>query len=200
MKIIKFLKKYYWFYKRTNLRGLFFSILYHNIKFPIIINRAGKFRNLKHVKISQNSFLDDHVEIFVKKDSRNLIKLNIGSFVSIGRYSCIGCADKIIIEDNVYFAPYVHVTDRNHDYRNVSFPIWQQLILTGPIKIGEGSWLGYGSQVMPGVTIGKHCVIGAGSIVTSDIPDYSVAVGIPARVIKKYNFNSQKWESVKSYN
>ena len=54
------------------------------------------------------------------------------------------------------------------------------------MRIGDGSWIGTGSVVLPGATIGKHCTIGANSVVTGDIPDYSVAVGAPARVIKRY--------------
>jgi acetyltransferase-like isoleucine patch superfamily enzyme len=61
--------------------------------------------------------------------------------------------------------------------------------------IGEGSWLGENVCVI-GASIGKHCVIGANSVVTKDIPDYSVAVGIPAKVIKKYNFNKCEWEKI----
>jgi acetyltransferase-like isoleucine patch superfamily enzyme len=62
------------------------------------------------------------------------------------------------------------------------------------VKIGDGSWLGYGTVVLPGVTIGKHVVVGANSVVTHDIPNYSVAVGVPAKVIKR--FVDGQWESV----
>jgi acetyltransferase-like isoleucine patch superfamily enzyme len=55
------------------------------------------------------------------------------------------------------------------------------------VVIGDGSWLGHGAVVLPGVTIGKHVVIGANSVVTKDIPDFSVAVGSPARVIRQYD-------------
>lgn len=60
--------------------------------------------------------------------------------------------------------------------------------------------VGFGVQVMPGVTIGRHCVIAAGSIVTKDIPDYCVAVGAPAKVVKKYNVETKKWEKIKLEN
>lgn len=60
--------------------------------------------------------------------------------------------------------------------------------------IGEGSWIGENVCVI-GASVGRHCVIGANAVVTKDIPDYSVAVGAPARVIKKYNFNRGAWVS-----
>ena len=62
------------------------------------------------------------------------------------------------------------------------------------INIGDGCWLGEKVCVLPGVTIGKKCIIGAGSIVTKSIPDFSIAVGNPAKVIKKYNFETHKWD------
>ena len=63
------------------------------------------------------------------------------------------------------------------------------------VVIGEGSWLGEHVCVI-GASIGKNCVIGANSVVTHDVPDYSIAVGVPAKVIKRYNFNSKQWEKV----
>jgi acetyltransferase-like isoleucine patch superfamily enzyme len=80
----------------------------------------------------------------------------------------------------------VYITDQNHGYEDVSLPISKQSQPERAVKIGSGSWLGYGSVVLPGVTIGEHCVIGANSVVTRDVPSYSVAVGVPARVIKRY--------------
>ena len=62
--------------------------------------------------------------------------------------------------------------------------------------IGEGSWLGTKVTVVGNVHIGKHCVIGANSVVTKNIPDYSIAVGIPARVVKQYNFETKCWERI----
>ena len=65
------------------------------------------------------------------------------------------------------------------------------------IKIGKGSWIGTHVAIIGDVHVGKHCVIGANSVVTKDVPDYSVAIGIPAKVIKKYNFEIKKWEKVR---
>lgn len=64
------------------------------------------------------------------------------------------------------------------------------------VHIGDGSWLGTHVVIAGNITIGKHCVIGANSVVTKDIPDYSVAVGIPAKVVKRYNFDTKCWERV----
>ena len=81
----------------------------------------------------------------------------------------------------------MYITDQNHGYEDVSRPISQQSQPERAVVIGDGSWLGYGTVVLPGVTIGKHVVIGANSVVTHNIPDYSVAVGSPARVVRRYD-------------
>ena len=65
-----------------------------------------------------------------------------------------------------------------------------------PVEIMDNAWIGESVSILPGVKIGKGSIIGANAVVTKDIPDYSIAVGIPARVVKKYNFQSAKWEKV----
>ena len=74
-------------------------------------------------------------------------------------------------------------------------PISQQSQPERPVVIGDGSWLGFGTVVLPGANIGRHVTIGANSVVTGDIPDFSVAVGAPARVIRRY-VEGEGWVSV----
>ncbi len=74
--------------------------------------------------------------------------------------------------------------------------IIEQGITTSPIHIGEHTIIGANVIVLPGITIGKHCFIGAGCVVTQNIPDYCVTVGNPARIIKRYNPQSQTWEKI----
>ena len=90
----------------------------------------------------------------------------------------------------------VYISDNLHSYADLSKPIIEQPIKQlKKIRIGEGSWIGENVCVI-GASIGKHCTIGANSVVTHDIPDYSVAVGAPARVVKRYNEMTQKWEKI----
>jgi acetyltransferase-like isoleucine patch superfamily enzyme len=120
--------------------------------------------------------------------------VSIGDRCLIGRGSGIVGHFSIEIGNDVWTGHNVYITDQNHGYEDVSRPISQQSQPERAVKIGDGSWLGYGSVVLPGVTIGKHVVVGANSVVTHDIPDYSVAVGVPAKVIKR--FVDGQWESV----
>lgn len=123
-----------------------------------------------------------------------MAELIIGNGCAIGHFNEIYATKSIVIEDNVLTADRVYISDNLHGYENPDMPIIKQPIKqNGTVRIGEGSWLGVGVAVI-GANIGKHCVIGANAVITKDIPDYSVAVGIPAKVIKRYNFSTRKWE------
>lgn len=110
--------------------------------------------------------------------------VTIGDRCLIGRGSSIVGHLEIVIGDDVFFGPNVYVTDQNHGFEDLSTPIGRQTMGEEPVVIGAGSWLATNVVVTPGVTIGRHVAIGAGSIVTSDLPDNCVAVGSPARVVR----------------
>ncbi len=109
----------------------------------------------------------------------------IGSRCLIGRQSSIVGHYSIRIEDDVFLGPNVYVTDQNHGFEDLELPIGKQVMAEQPVVIGSGSWLGANVVILPGVTIGKHVTIGAGSVVTADLPDNSVAVGSPARIVRQ---------------
>jgi acetyltransferase-like isoleucine patch superfamily enzyme len=93
----------------------------------------------------------------------------------------------------------VHISDHTHAFENINTPIIQQGINgIAPVSIGRGTWLGQNVVVLPGVTIGRHCVIGANSVVKSSIPDFSVAVDAPARVVKSYDPKTGRWKKIKA--
>lgn len=152
--------------------------------------------NPRYIKWGGDVDLDDDVELCVNKNIEGITpQLIIGNRVHFGKMNRIGCDNKIVIEDDVLFAPHVHIADRNHGFEDVNLPINKQETTTkGPVVIGAETWLGFGSQVMSGVKIGKHCVIAAGTIVVKDVPDYCVVGGNPARILKKYNQSNGKWE------
>lgn len=120
--------------------------------------------------------------------------------VIIGSHTLIGMGNVIIgpvtIGNNVIFAQNIVASGLNHEYRDVNTPIHQQPILTAPIVIEDDCWIAANSVITAGVTIGKHSVVAAGAVVTKDIPPYSVAVGNPARVIKRYDFEQKDWVRV----
>ncbi len=114
----------------------------------------------------------------------------------LGHFNHIYATKSIILHKDVLTADKVYISDNLHGYEDIMTPIRKQPIVQNrDVEIGEGSWIGENVCIL-GVHIGKHCVIGANSVVTHDIPDYSVAVGSPAKVIKRYNFEKKQWVKV----
>ena len=112
--------------------------------------------------------------------------VRIGDRCLIGRGSGIVGHLAIDIGNDVWTGHHVYITDQNHGFEDVTLPISRQSMPERPVVIGDGSWLGHGTVVLPGSNIGRHVVVGANSVVTGDLPDFSVAVGSPARVIRRY--------------
>jgi len=132
--------------------------------------------------------------------------LFIGENVEINDYVHIAAGQKIIIGNNVLIASKVFISDINHGIykgKNPDSPLSapnSRKLSTEPIIIEDNVWIGEGVCIMAGVTIGVGCVIGALSVVTKNIPAYSIAVGAPARVIKTFDFDINEWISVKNNN
>ena len=113
-------------------------------------------------------------------------RLEIGSDSYIGSFSVFSCMSEISIGRKVAIADHCYIADLYHGFENVDLPPIDQYVKShGPVRIGDGAWVGAKVTVLSGVTIGKCCVIGANSVVTRDIPDYHVAAGAPARVIRR---------------
>ena len=105
-------------------------------------------------------------------------KIKLGNNVFINS-NCLAMArGGIIIEDDVLMAANVQLLSNNHDEYE------RQVLTCEEIVIKKGAWIGAGASILPGVTVGKYAIVGAGAIVTKDVPDYAVVVGIPAKVIK----------------
>ena len=112
------------------------------------------------------------------------VRISKGS--EIGERCRISIANSLKIGEKVLLSPNVYITDCDHEYRNIDTPVIDQGIVQRDqrVSIGEESYIGINAVIVGNVKIGKHCVIGANSVVTKDVPDYCVAVGSPARVIK----------------
>jgi acetyltransferase-like isoleucine patch superfamily enzyme len=112
--------------------------------------------------------------------------VRVGDRCLIGKGSGIVGHLSIEIGDDVWTGHFVYITDQNHGYEDPVEPISRQVQPERPVVIGDGSWLGHGTVVLPGARIGRHVVVGAGSVVTGELPDHCVAAGAPARPIRRY--------------
>ena len=111
--------------------------------------------------------------------------------------SIISGKNRVHLERSVMVGQHVVIQDHNHAYEDVDVPIIDQSITEGgTIRIGEGSWIGHGAAILCSrgdLTIGRHCVVSANSVVMQSLPDYSVAFGIPAKIIRQYNPETRAW-------
>ena len=120
--------------------------------------------------------------------------------VIIGDESRIGLSNTIIgpvkIGSNTNLAQNIVISGLNHGYEAIDIPPKDQPCTTSKITIGDGCWIGANATITAGVTLGKHTIVAAGSVVTKSFPGHCVIAGSPARIIKKYNPISRRWERV----
>ena len=121
------------------------------------------------------------------EDTRIEPVVRIGDRCLIGRGTAIVGHLAIDIGDDVYTGMNVYITDQNHGYEDLNLPIGVQAPSEKPVTIGPGSWIGSGAVVLPGARIGAHVDVGANSVVRGEIPDYSVVVGVPGRVVRRHD-------------
>lgn len=120
--------------------------------------------------------------------------------VFIGDRTRIGLGCTIIgpvkIGNDVMLAQNIVISGLNHNYENINQPISIQGVSKSQIVVEDETWIGANSVIVAGVTIGKHCVIAGGSVVTKSVPPYSIVAGNPAKILKKYNFETEEWEKI----
>lgn len=173
--------------------------LVDHVRFALRMLRRGSrveypFRNVRaanRIEWGRNVRIKKHAWFSLTPGCRVVI----GDHTQIGRHLILaGVGSSIVIEENVLISERVFIAEANHGFEDISRPVLgAESVSGGPVRIGAGSWLGVGVCILPGVTIGRHCIIGANAVVTRDVPDYSIAAGSPARVIKRYDPETGAW-------
>lgn len=133
-----------------------------------------------YLQIGNNVTIDEGARIFLTKPSPKLI---VGDNVTIGQNTIITAKAEMYIGAYTLIGPYVQITDNNHSIKRNNLIKFQRSTVK-PVKIGADVWIGSGAKILAGTSIGNGVVIGANAVVTHDIPDFAIAVGCPAKVIK----------------
>ena len=157
-------------------------------------------RNASFIKCSSDAAIGENSKLLcvAKYNGKEFSpKIEIGRNFHATRNFVIQCANKVIIGDNVLVASNVFIIDYNHGL-SPETPSYLDtpLELSDGVFIEDGVWIGNSVIILPGVTIGKKSIIAAGAVVTSNIPAYSLVAGVPAKIIKKYNFAKNSWVRV----
>lgn len=162
----------------------------------IVLGRGVKIEHPECVSLGDGVHLNDHCWLSVLTENRETGKptitlrpeLRIGDGCYIGRFGTLACINRVTIGRDVMISDRVFIGDATHGFARIDLPIRDQYLTSkGPVEIGDGTWIGIGVSIMANVKIGRNCVIGAGSVVASDIPDFCIAVGAPAKIVRRIN-------------
>lgn len=189
---------------------IIYLLYYYLFRFPyykIILGQIGMGSKLQSPMLSGGKRILIGKKVYVRNNTwlaaepltgDDQCSLTIGDGTYIGRFCHFFATSKIEIGRKVLFADKVYVSDNLHGYEDIHLPVIDQpLKQLSAVIIEDGAWLGENVCVI-GAKIGKNSVVGANSVVTKDIPDYCIAVGSPARIIKRYDFDSKTWKKTDS--
>ncbi len=165
------------------------------------ILRKPLFVSFESVEVGHNVLIWDDARIETVEsyaDSDFTPAIILGDGVTIQQRCHITAAGKLSIGNGTTILFDVMITDIDHEYQDITLPISQQPLLVAKTTIGENCFIGSGVKINAGTTLGKHCIVGASAIVRGDFPDYCVIVGIPAKIIKRYNSTTKSWQKTDS--
>jgi len=190
------------------IRGSFRRLWFKSSKGMLLIGKRVIIRQARYLSVGKNFIAQDNCEINclsqkgivfgdkVTVGSYAIIRptnlyggepgvgLKVGDNSSIGPYAYIGCSGYIEIGNNVMMSPRVSIYSENHNFEDPGHPMIEQGVTRSFAKIEDDCWIASNSIILAGVTVGKGSVVAAGSVVTKDVPPYSVVGGNPAKIIK----------------
>jgi acetyltransferase-like isoleucine patch superfamily enzyme len=170
------------------------SIGKKNIAKGVYIDNTSQILGWHGVKIGKNTIIGEQCWLNVNYCSKGEIAIIIGDNCFIGRRNTISSGKSVVIKDYCLTGPNVGIFDSDHIISDPMKPyVSTGATLDKSVIIGVNVWIGANAVVLAGINIGHGSIIGAGSIVNKDIPPFSIAVGNPIKVIKKYSFLQNKW-------
>lgn len=162
-----------------------------------VLYRPQKITNKNHIYIGDHVSFDKDLRmeaICTKGNQTFSPHLEIGSYTHAEQRCQIFCANSVSIGNHVIISSDVFITDVSHEYRNIKLDILEQPLSVGSTVIGDYCFIGTGVKIIKPVHIGEHVIIGANTVIHKNIPSYCIVAGNPAHIIKKYNFQTGKWE------
>ena len=166
--------------------------MFHSCDNTVRFDNIGLIEGFKYISIGHNTTFqrDIYLTAWDRYGEQQFIpELKIGSDCSIGAWNHITCVNRIVIGNGLLTGKWVTITDNSHgttDYKDLQIPPAKRKIFSkGAVIIGNNVWIGDKATILAGVTIGDGAVIAANSVVTKDVPPFSVVAGSPAKIIRK---------------
>lgn len=178
-------KKIFW-----AMRALIYKFRFKKIGNLCYIGRPIFLLGTKRVSLGNRVRIYPHIRM----ETHNTGKIEIQDNVSIGQGLHITAGGHLIIGKNTTISSNVLITDIDHEFHELNTHIMDQPLNIKETIVGDNCFIGAGAKILPGTRLGKQCIIGANSVVKGNFPDYSVIVGIPAKIIKYYDKESNKWK------
>lgn len=176
------------------LRVLFYKPFFKSFGFPSYMGEPTLLAGIKNIAVGRRVRIFPGLRMEVYNGASIVIEDNVG----IGQNVHITCSDiDLIVSKGTTILANSYITNIDHSYVKVDVPILEQPILVSRTFIGENCFIGIGAAIQAGTILGKQCIVGANSVVRGVFPDYSVLVGAPAKVIKRYNYQTKIWEKTK---
>jgi len=172
------------------LRGLLYKPFLGKFDIPSYIGKPIYISNFKRIFIGKRVriFPNARIEV-VNKESSIIFEDNI----SIGENFHIISGENLIIGRDSTISANVFITNIDHEYQEIDKHILEQPLIIKETQVGENCFIGYGAVIQAGTILGKHCVVGANAVVRGHFKEYSVIVGVPAKVVKRYDVEKKEW-------
>jgi acetyltransferase-like isoleucine patch superfamily enzyme len=182
------IRKYFW-----GLRAIAYKCIFRRFGNFSYIGPPISLEGTKRVEIGNKVRIYPGARI----ETYGVGEISIMDNVAIGQnFHITSSGSSIVIGKDSTIVGNVFITNIDHDYKQIGVHILKQEYLIKETRVGENCFIGYGAAIQAGTILGKQCIVGAHSVVRGEFPDYSVIVGSPAKVIKKYNIDSGQWEKV----
>lgn len=184
-----------------SLKSIAKRVLYHprgmRIGRESVVMLPRWIRRPDRVTIGNRTRIQHHAVLtaLAPQENKKLVAhIDIGDDVYIGCWVQIHAVDRISIGDGSVLSDHIYISDVSHGLAPDGGPIMEQpLESKGPVIIGKNCFIGFGGSVLPGVTLGDHCIVGTRSVVTRNFAAYSMIGGSPARLIKTYDLAGKRW-------
>ncbi|WP_448672243.1 acyltransferase [Sphingobacterium multivorum] len=175
------------------VRAILYKFFFKKIEFPSYIGKPVFLHGVNKIAIGRRVRIFPNVRLEVHGDDSSL---TIEDNVAIGQNVHITSGGNLIIGESTTILANVFITNIDHNYTEIDRHILEQEMLIKNTQIGENCFIGIGAAIQAGTILGRQCVVGANSVVRGVFPDYCVIVGVPARIVKRFNFDTQQWEKI----